>query len=70
MPLRMNAPARPGWQFFGERHPHRALDITSDGAHSLTQDATAGQAMNTNADMTAELSMTSNFARMSPKGRW
>src|SRR5205807_73372 len=39
-----------------------ALDITSDGAHIIDPGCNCGQAMNTNADMTAELRvMTSNF---------
>jgi len=46
-----------------------ALDITSDGAHIIDPGCNCGQAMNTNADMTAELKvMTSNFGADEAKG--
>jgi hypothetical protein len=46
-----------------------ALDITSDGAHIIDPGCNCGQAMNTNADMTAELKvMTSNFGADESKG--
>ena len=46
-----------------------ALDITSDGAHIIDPGCNCGQAMNTNADMTAEVKvMTSNFGADSSKG--
>ena len=46
-----------------------ALDITSDGAHIIDPGCNCGQAMNTNADMTAELKvMTSNFGADQAKG--
>jgi Carboxypeptidase regulatory-like domain len=46
-----------------------ALDITSDGAHIIDPGCNCGQAMNTNADMTAELKVsTSNFGADSAKG--
>src|SRR6267154_13978 len=46
-----------------------ALDITSDGAHIIDPGCNCGQAMNTNADMTAELKvMSSNFGADESKG--
>src|SRR2546429_1011589 len=46
-----------------------ALDITSDGAHIIDPGCNCGQAMNPNADMTAELKvMTSNFGADESKG--
>lgn len=46
-----------------------ALDITSDGAHIIDPGCNCGQAMNTNADMTAELKvMTANFGADEAKG--
>src|SRR5579859_3684292 len=46
-----------------------ALDITSDGAHIIDPGCNCGQAMNTNAEMTAELKvMTSNFGADEAKG--
>lgn len=46
-----------------------ALDITSDGAHIVDPGCNCGQAMNTNADMTAEMKvMTSNFGAEASKG--
>jgi hypothetical protein len=46
-----------------------ALDITSDGAHIVDPGCNCGQAMNTNADMTAEVKvLTSNFGADSSKG--
>jgi hypothetical protein len=46
-----------------------ANDITSDGAHITDPGSNAGQAINTNADMTAEVKvMTSNFGADSSKG--
>jgi hypothetical protein len=46
-----------------------ALDITSDGAHIIDPGCNCGQAMNTNADMTAEVKvMTSNFGADASKG--
>jgi len=46
-----------------------ALDITSDGAHIIDPGCNCGQAVNTNADMTQELKVsTSNFGAESSKG--
>ena len=46
-----------------------AMDITSDGAHIVDPGCNCGQAMNTNADMTAEVKvLTSNFGAESSKG--
>jgi len=46
-----------------------ALDITSDGAHVIDPGCNCGQAVNTNADMTAEVKvLTSNFGADSSKG--
>jgi len=46
-----------------------ALDITSDGAHIIDPGCNCGQAMNTNADMTSELKVsTSNFGADAAKG--
>jgi len=56
MRLRMNAPAQVRWQLLcnGTR-TGRPWNITSDGAHIIDPGCNCGQAMNTNADMTAEL---------------
>jgi len=46
-----------------------AMDITSDGAHIIDPGCNCGQAVNTNADMTAEVKvMTSNYGADSSKG--
>jgi hypothetical protein len=46
-----------------------SLDITSDGAHIVDPGCNCGQTMNTNADMTSELTVqTSNFGADSAKG--
>jgi Carboxypeptidase regulatory-like domain len=46
-----------------------ALDITSDGAHIIDPGCNCGQAENTNAEMTSEVTvMTSNFGAESAKG--
>lgn len=46
-----------------------ALDITADGAHILDPGCNCGQAENTNAEMTSEVTvMTSNFGADSAKG--
>jgi hypothetical protein len=46
-----------------------ALDITSDGAHIIDPGSNAGQAVNTNVDMTQELKVqTSNFGAEANKG--
>jgi hypothetical protein len=62
-----NGPVGNGFSANGTRQA--ALDITSDGAHIIDPGCNCGQAMNTNADMTAELKvMTSNFGADSAKG--
>jgi hypothetical protein len=46
-----------------------ALDITSDGAHIVDPGCNCGQAMNTNVEMTSEVTVqTSNFGADSAKG--
>src|SRR5258708_27614738 len=46
-----------------------ALDITSDGAHVIDPGCNCGQAVDVNADMTAEMKvMTSNFGADAEKG--
>lgn len=46
-----------------------AMDITSDGAHIIDPGSNSGQAMNTNAEMTEEMTVqTSNFGADSAKG--
>jgi len=62
-----NGPVGNGFSANGTRQA--ALDITSDGAHIIDPGCNCGQAMNTNADMTAELKvMTSNFGADEAKG--
>jgi len=59
----------PVGQFSANGTRTAALDITSDGAHIIDPGCNCGQAMNTNADMTAELKvMTSNFGADEAKG--